>query len=112
MTEPQLPISFIFVFFQGKLSSHIQNPNAAELVHYLIMPLSLLVRCTKGYEHSGQRRRSRGGGGCVAVAPPSPPASQIFVIFNIIVNVVYFQTSAGQRCGRSSDDVRKRGVTA
>ncbi|XP_078366164.1 epidermal growth factor receptor kinase substrate 8-like isoform X2 [Oculina patagonica] len=34
----------------GKLRQHIHNPNAAELVHYLFVPLSLLIRCTGGPE--------------------------------------------------------------
>lgn len=34
----------------GRLRHHIHNPNAAELVHYLFVPLSLLVRCTGGPE--------------------------------------------------------------
>ena len=37
-----------FLYPQGKLRNHIHNPNAAELVHYLFVPLSLLVRCTGG----------------------------------------------------------------
>lgn len=32
----------------AKLRQHIHNPNAAELVHYLFVPLTLLVRCTGG----------------------------------------------------------------
>ncbi|CAB4023712.1 Epidermal growth factor receptor kinase substrate 8, partial [Paramuricea clavata] len=43
--------SFIIL---GKLRPHIQNPSAPELVHYLIMPLSLLVRCTRGPEEAGK----------------------------------------------------------
>ena len=37
-----------FTLTQGKLRQHIHNPNAAELVHYLFVPLSLLIRCTGG----------------------------------------------------------------
>ncbi|XP_028399597.1 epidermal growth factor receptor kinase substrate 8-like isoform X2 [Dendronephthya gigantea] len=43
--------SFILL---GKLRPHIQNPSAPELVHYLIMPLSLLVRCTRGPEEASK----------------------------------------------------------
>ena len=38
----------LFYCPQGRLRQHIHNPNAAELVHYLFVPLSLLVRCTGG----------------------------------------------------------------
>ena len=37
-----------FTHTQAKLRQHIHNPNAAELVHYLFAPLSLLIRCTGG----------------------------------------------------------------
>ncbi|XP_048580812.1 epidermal growth factor receptor kinase substrate 8 isoform X2 [Nematostella vectensis] len=32
----------------ARLRQHIHNPNASELVHYLFVPLSLLIRCTNG----------------------------------------------------------------
>ncbi|XP_020908683.1 epidermal growth factor receptor kinase substrate 8 [Exaiptasia diaphana] len=34
----------------GRLRPYLHHPNAAELVHYLFVPLSLLVRCTNGPE--------------------------------------------------------------
>ncbi|XP_015761080.1 PREDICTED: epidermal growth factor receptor kinase substrate 8-like [Acropora digitifera] len=37
----------------AKLKQHIHNPSAAELVHYLFVPLTLLIRCTGGPQRAG-----------------------------------------------------------
>ncbi|XP_046859573.1 epidermal growth factor receptor kinase substrate 8-like isoform X2 [Xenia sp. Carnegie-2017] len=43
--------SFILL---GKLREHLKNPSSAELLHHLMNPLSLLIRCTRGPEEASK----------------------------------------------------------